>query len=616
MRWKFAGVLTAFVLTATFCGSLTYGQNGLPGGPGAQIPNSGGGGSASTGLTLAPSNMTFNVATTGSDSNPCSSGSPCLTIQHAVNVAASYNWANKYTATINVADGTYAASVILPALFNYPYSNVGTYPYDNSPSFPLLQGNLTTPTNCKIQSSTTDAVSTQATARWQVKGFQVKSTTGTNFDILAQYYSSIGIDKIDFAGSGNLAGAWNYSTVYALNATLTSSTASAFNAINAVYYSGFINDGGTFTFNNSPNFTNYVVSLEDWGFVGNGTFVNGGTVTGKRARLVESSIWEANLTRINLPGNGIVQINPSSFIFGDTNSNVVGSYVNTSASLANTVSLSDGAGTLWGDFGITGSGNWTFSPTNTFQVSTSNTGYSAFQLNNSSSGAHNLLMFTAGSGGVLGVSVGQFGWYDLTSGDYTMVMNGATSEVDLFGVLGWSTGKTSWTAIDAGLSRLGAASVALGNGTAGDFTGTLKLAHLTATALANSATTSAVCYNTGTGVLTYDGTIGTCTTSDERLKNMGERIPDALNKLLQINGVSYTWKDPQYGTGPQIGVGAQTVERVFPELVQTGSDGYKSVDYQRLTAPIIEALRELKADNDNLRACQNSWKCRLFGSQN
>ena len=55
------------------------------------------------------------------------------------------------------------------------------------------------------------------------------------------------------------------------------------------------------------------------------------------------------------------------------------------------------------------------------------------------------------------------------------------------------------------------------------------------------------------------------------------------------------------GKGRQIGVGAQTVERVFPELVSTDSTGKKSADYQRLTAPIIEALRELKADNDNLK---------------
>jgi hypothetical protein len=133
-----------------------------------------------------------------------------------------------------------------------------------------------------------------------------------------------------------------------------------------------------------------------------------------------------------------------------------------------------------------------------------------------------------------------------------------------------------------------------------------------AATLANAATTSAVCYNTGTGLFSYDGTLGTCTISDERLKNMGPRIPNALEKLLKINGVYYTWKDPAMGKGRQIGMGAQTVERVFPELVQTDSHGTKSLDYQRLTAPIIEAIRELKADNDNLRheVEQLKWRVR------
>jgi hypothetical protein len=125
---------------------------------------------------------------------------------------------------------------------------------------------------------------------------------------------------------------------------------------------------------------------------------------------------------------------------------------------------------------------------------------------------------------------------------------------------------------------------------------------ITAAGLANVATTSAICYNTGSGLFTYDGTIGTCTVSDERLKDIGNRIPGALAKLLAIDGFYYTWKDQAFGAGRQIGIGAQTVERVFPELVQTDSQGRKSADYQRLVAPIIEALRELKSDNDNLHA--------------
>ncbi len=121
--------------------------------------------------------------------------------------------------------------------------------------------------------------------------------------------------------------------------------------------------------------------------------------------------------------------------------------------------------------------------------------------------------------------------------------------------------------------------------------------------IASAATTSAVCVVTATGALSYDGTIGTCTVSDETLKNIGPRIDRALDRLLQIDGIYFTFKDQeQYGRGRQIGVGAQTVERVFPELVGTDSRGIKSADYQKLTGPIIEALRELKDDYDNLRS--------------
>lgn len=150
-----------------------------------------------------------------------------------------------------------------------------------------------------------------------------------------------------------------------------------------------------------------------------------------------------------------------------------------------------------------------------------------------------------------------------------------------------STSKTTGTLVVTGGVGISGAS----------FTDTLNVI-----TMANAATTSAVCYNTGTGLLTYNGTVGTCTVSDETKKNMGPRIANALAKVLAINGVSYTWKDSSLGTGTQIGVGAQTVERVFPELVSTDSSGLKSVDYQRLTAPLIEAIRELKADNDNLSA--------------
>lgn len=120
--------------------------------------------------------------------------------------------------------------------------------------------------------------------------------------------------------------------------------------------------------------------------------------------------------------------------------------------------------------------------------------------------------------------------------------------------------------------------------------------------ITNVATTSAVCVNTGTGLISYDGTIGTCTVSDGRLKKVDGPITGALDKLLQIHGVYFHWKDPKkYGAGQQAGIIAQDVQKVFPPLVSTDSEGKISADYQRLIAPVIEALRELKADNDNLR---------------
>jgi len=44
------------------------------------------------------------------------------------------------------------------------------------------------------------------------------------------------------------------------------------------------------------------------------------------------------------------------------------------------------------------------------------------------------------------------------------------------------------------------------------------------------------------------------------------------------------------------------VEKIFPELVKTGDDGYKSVSYDKFSAVLIEAVKELKKENDSLKA--------------
>ncbi|PIV31845.1 hypothetical protein COS33_00980 [Candidatus Wolfebacteria bacterium CG02_land_8_20_14_3_00_37_12] len=55
------------------------------------------------------------------------------------------------------------------------------------------------------------------------------------------------------------------------------------------------------------------------------------------------------------------------------------------------------------------------------------------------------------------------------------------------------------------------------------------------------------------------------------------------------------------GQGKHIGVIAQEIEEQFPELVVTGSDGFKSVAYDELSAIAIQAIKELKAENETLK---------------
>jgi endosialidase-like protein len=87
--------------------------------------------------------------------------------------------------------------------------------------------------------------------------------------------------------------------------------------------------------------------------------------------------------------------------------------------------------------------------------------------------------------------------------------------------------------------------------------------------------------------------------SDQALKSNIKLLPNALEKILQINGVSFNWKD----TGrSDIGVIAQNVEKVYPELVSTDSKtGLKSVEYGNLVGPLIEAVKAQQKEIDALR---------------
>lgn len=88
------------------------------------------------------------------------------------------------------------------------------------------------------------------------------------------------------------------------------------------------------------------------------------------------------------------------------------------------------------------------------------------------------------------------------------------------------------------------------------------------------------------------------TSSDIRLKKNVTEIKDPLDKILRLRGVEFDWRSDvktptKHEQVHDIGVIAQEVEKVFPEAVTSPKNGYKSVAYSKLIAPVIEAIRAL-----------------------
>lgn len=99
--------------------------------------------------------------------------------------------------------------------------------------------------------------------------------------------------------------------------------------------------------------------------------------------------------------------------------------------------------------------------------------------------------------------------------------------------------------------------------------------------------------------------------SDPRLKDVIGKIESPIEKLMQLDGVDFTWKsgiahtECKAGT-KDIGVLADQVEAVFPEIVsesiEIDGDSYKTVSYDKLVAVLIEAVKEL---NSKIKVLEN-----------
>ena len=108
---------------------------------------------------------------------------------------------------------------------------------------------------------------------------------------------------------------------------------------------------------------------------------------------------------------------------------------------------------------------------------------------------------------------------------------------------------------------------------------------------------------TGTSV-NVAGDVVAYASSDIRFKNNITPITNALDKLSKIGGYTFEWNEISHKeTGKKdIGVVAQEVEEILPEIVQTRSNGYKAVDYQKLTALLIESVKEQQVIINDLKS--------------
>ena len=90
--------------------------------------------------------------------------------------------------------------------------------------------------------------------------------------------------------------------------------------------------------------------------------------------------------------------------------------------------------------------------------------------------------------------------------------------------------------------------------------------------------------------------------SDRRLKDNIIPIDNPIEKIKQISGVEFDWNNNQeIHEGHDIGVIAQEIEEVLPEVVATRENGYKAVKYDRIVALLIEAIKEQQKEIEELK---------------
>jgi hypothetical protein len=211
------------------------------------------------------------------------------------------------------------------------------------------------------------------------------------------------------------------------------------------------------------------------------------------------------------------------------------------------------------------------------------TGIGNAQLTNSS------LTVTAGSGlsGGGAVSLGS---------SITLTNAGVTSNVAGTGIsVSGATGAVT-------ISNTGVTSAVAGTGVSvSGATGAVTISIGQSVATSASPTFAGLTIN---GSITATGDITAFFTSDKRYKDNVEVIPNALDKVKKLNGVTWEWNDlvdDVTKQSPNTGLIAQEVQEVLPQVVKERGDGYLGLDYSKMMGLLVEAIKEQQLQIENLK---------------
>lgn len=193
----------------------------------------------------------------------------------------------------------------------------------------------------------------------------------------------------------------------------------------------------------------------------------------------------------------------------------------------------------------------------------------------------------------------------LTTGAYNLLIGTGTCDTG-------SGGTNYYTAICSG----GGTIISNTGGNSPSTSATTIAGTLAVAGIASSAQADVVC-TTSAGLLTYQVSATGCAVSSERFKEDIHPISNkqGLQVIAGLEPKTYHYRpETNMGDDVHFGFTAEQVEKIDPNLITREEDGRPhAVKYNELWPFLTAAIKELKAENDNLRTCNDNWKCRLFG---